>query len=178
MKNKFKTVEEEQCWVRFSHEDNVYDLSHLDAHKVVFIDGKLKYEFIVTYSFHVFAKESADLSDEEHDALMFGTKKESRPFNHERYHLSLQLPSIIEGLAEAYCFHADRGSFATCKLTSASGEEVNYKVVFKAFREKKKLRIHVTTAFPLAEDMGKATKVKFLTIAKKTLEGKKVKVPK
>jgi hypothetical protein len=180
MKNKrFNTVEEVQSWGQFTHQASIYDLSHLDAHKVVYTAKDRRYEFIVTYSFHVFAKVTEGMNSEQHDELMFHARKESRPFNFNRYFLSLKLPEIIERLADSktLCFHAARGSFATCKVLDSEGNEINYIVLFKAFREKKKLRLHITTAYP-AEPPGRVKKINFIAIAKNTLLGNKVGVPK
>lgn len=170
MSKKFSTVEEQQCWVAFEYDGASYDLTHLDVHSVnyAFEDGT-NYNFIVTYSCHVFAKEDPSLSTQEHEDLMYHAARESRPFNFKRYELSKQLRNIIENLHHSFCFHSGgRGSYATIKITTHDGEEVDYMVPFKAFREKKKFRLHVTSAYPLDEEHkgGKRLKVNFKTLAK------------
>jgi len=183
-KKKFNTVEEVQSWRNFTHKDIEYDLSHLDAHEVLYVDNRkegepVTYKFIVTYSFHCFAKDHVGIGEEDREDLMYYAFKESRPFNFERYHLSLQLPGIISSLADpdSLCFHAGYEKFATCKIYDLKAQEVEYQVAFAVFREKKKLRLHIVSAYPLNEALGRVQKVKFLTIAFNTLRGKKTKDP-
>jgi len=126
-----------------------------------------------------FAKESEDLTSEQLESLMYRAPKESRPFNFERYYLSKQLPSIIKALGKSttLVIHAGYGNYATVKVLDSEGVEVDYFVAFKVFREKKKLRLHVASAYPKYEGIGKVKKVKFFTIANNLLKGKKLPKP-
>lgn len=184
MGKKFQTVEEVISWKKFIANGQTYDLSHLDAHWVEYLDDReinkpITYRFIVTYGFHCFAKASDDLTDEQSNLLMYHTPKESRPFNFERYQLSKQLPSIIKALSEqtTLVIHAGYGNYATVKLLDSKGVEFYYFVAFKVFREKKKLRLHVASAYPKYDGIGRIKKVKFFTIASSLLQGKKLPKP-
>jgi hypothetical protein len=179
----FNTVEEVTRWTDFTIGEKVYDLSHLNAHWAEYIDHRNEanpttYRFIVTYSFHCFAKESADTSAEQSQQLMYRAPKDSRPFNIERYELSQKLPGIIKSLGdkEILVFHAGYESYAAVKIINSTGNEVNYFVPFKVFKERKRFRIHVTSAYP-KEDIGKVRKVSFFVIAKNLSIGKKLPSP-
>jgi len=105
MSNNFNTVKEVKQWRNFTYKSQVYDLSHLNAHWVEYLDDRdknnpISYKFIVTYGLHCFTKESNELTDEELQLLMYNAPKESRPLNFERYNLSKLLPDIIKLLGE------------------------------------------------------------------------------
>jgi hypothetical protein len=157
MSKDFNTVKTEvKRWRNFTFDGQVYDLSHLDIHWIEYPDdtddNNPPYRFIVTYSSHCFTKDSDDLTSEESELLMYhdNKKKESRPFNFERYHLSKQLPSIIQSLSEKKTLvcHAGYGNFATVKVLDSTGIEVDYFVVFNVFWETKRMRLHVKSAYP------------------------------
>lgn len=182
MGKNFNTVKTEvKHWRNFTFNGQVYDLSHLDVHWVEYTDdtdenNPFTYRFIVTYSSHCFTKESDELSSEESNLLMYNALRESRPFNFERYNLSKHLPSIIKSLGEKTTLvcHAGYGNFATVKILDSNGIEVDYFVVFTVFRESKKLRLHVESAYPKYDGIGKIKKVRFFVIAKNLLNNKKL----
>jgi len=168
MSNNFNTVKEVKQWRNFTYKSQVYDLSHLNAHWVEYLDDRdknnpISYKFIVTYSLHCFTKESNELTDEELQLLMYNAPKESRPFNFERYNLSKLLPDITKLLGEKTTLvcHAGYGNFATVKILDSNGIEINYFVVFNVFRENKKLRLHIQSAYPKYDGIGKIKKVSF-----------------
>jgi hypothetical protein len=180
MGQKFNTVDETTSWRNFTLDDRVYDLSHLDAHWVEYLDDRdednqVTYKFIVTYGFHCFTKESDDRSI----SSLYHAPKESRHFNIERYYLSKYLPDIIDKLAEktSLVVHAGYRNYATVKVLDSNDIEVDYYVVFKVFREKKKLRLHVLSAYPKEEGLGKIKKVSFLIIANNLLKNTKLPSP-
>ncbi len=180
MGQKFNTVDEITSWKNFTLDDQVYDLSHLDAHWVEYLDDRdensqITYKFIVTYGFHCFTKES----DNQSFVSLYHAPKESRHFNIERYHLSKYLPDIIEKLAEktSLVVHAGYGNYATVRVLDSNNIEIEYYVVFKVFREKKKLRLHVLSAYPKDEGIGKIKKVNFLIIANNLLKNTKLPSP-
>lgn len=182
MSKNFNTVKTEViCWRNFTFNSEIYDLSHLNTHWIEYIDYRdennpIPYKFIVTYGLHCFTKESKELTKEESELLMYSAPKESRPFNIERYHLSKELPNIIRSLGErtTLVYLAGYGNFATVKILDSNGIEVNYFVVFTAFRESRRLRLHITSAYPLEKDIGKRKKVNFFVIAKNLLNNKKL----
>jgi hypothetical protein len=110
---------------------------------------------------------------------MYSAPRESRQFNFERYQLSKQLPSIIKSLGdkETLVCHAGYRKFATVKILDSNGTEVYYYVVFAVFKEVKKLRLHVQSAYPKYESIGKVKKVGFFVIAKNLLNNKKLPKP-
>jgi hypothetical protein len=185
MGQQFNTVEEVTSWRNFPANGQTYDLSHLNAHWVEYLDDRdinkpITYKFVVTYGFHCFTKASDDLTDEQSKSLMYRAPKESRPFNFERYHLSKHLPNIIKALGDqtTLVIHAGYGNYATVKVLDSNGVEVDYFVAFKVFKEKKKFRLHVASAYPKYDGLGKIKKVKFFTIANNLSKGKKLPTPK
>ena len=181
---KFNTVNEVIAWKNFILNGDIYDLSHLNAQWVEYLDqrdeeNQITYKFIVTYGVHCFTKDSDDLSSEESQLLMYSAPRESRQFNFERYQLSKQLASIIKSLGdkETLVCHAGYGNFATVKILDSNGREVDSYVVFAVFKEVKKLRLHVLSAYPKYEGIGKVKKVGFFLIAKNLLNNKKLPKP-
>lgn len=171
-------------WQPFKFGNELYDLSHLDAHQVTYIqkgDSKnpeRKYTFYVTYSFHCFAKDYPTLTTKERKALTYTSEKESRPFCKRRYFLSRKLPKIISDLHESnLVFHAGHESYATCKMEDENGKEIEYYVSFSTYRYQKKLRLHVQSAYPLDTPLGRRKKVNFFTIAFNLLKGKPLPTP-
>jgi hypothetical protein len=177
---KFNTVQEVTNWRSFTLNGKTYDLSHLDAQWIEYLDQKdpeklILYKFVVTYGLHCFTEDLQELSPEERQLLMYGSPRESRPFNLKRYELSKQLPSIIKTLGDKKTLvcHAGYGNFAIVKILDLSGNEVNYFVPFTVFKESKKLRLHVLSAYPKDEGVGKVKKVGFFVIAKNLLHNRK-----
>ena len=160
------------------------DLSFLDAHKVTYkheAAGKptITYDFWVTYSFHCFAKDYTHLTDAERAILMYHAPKDSRPFCYVRYNLAKQyLKAIIENLGSPGVIvrHAGYESYATSKIITEDGKELWYFVPFRVYREFKKFRIHVTSAYPEMTNSG-GGKVGFFTIAHCLKTGKKLPTP-
>lgn len=159
-----------------------WDLSFLNAHEVIYThqcEGKpdLKYRFFVTYSMHCFTKEYPSQSDDEKNALMYTSLKESRPFCRVRYALAKQyLRGAILSLDKQFIFHAGYGSYAVVETLNNAGEPCYYYVPFKIFREKKTFRIHVTSAYPVDSKPHKG-RVGFYNIAYNLLNGKKLPQP-
>ncbi len=180
----FSNVKEITCWRNFTLEGKVYDLSHLNASWIEYVDqrnadNQIIYKFIVTYGLHCFTKDVQGISREEYQLLMYHAPKESRPFNFERYEFSKQLPTIIKSLAskETLVCHAGHGKYAVVKLLNSKGCEVSYFVVFAAFRESKRLRLHIQSAYPLDKELGKVQKVNFFVIAKNLLSNQNLPRP-
>ena len=155
------------------------DLSFLDAHSITYVHqeaGKadIEYTFFVTFSFHCFAKDHPDLTDTERSALMYHAPKDSRPFCYQRYHLARRyLRQIIENLPQTSVTHAGFGSYASVEVITETGERAWYYVPFKVYKERKKYRLHVTSAYSISE-APKSGKVGFFTIAHNLRMGKKL----
>ena len=164
------TIDEVKHWRNFTLDGNIYDLSHLNTQRVEYLDKRdannpIAYSFLVTYSSHCFTKDVEGNSREESQRLMYDAPKESRPFNFQRYELSKQLPSIVASLGnqKTLVCHAGYGNYAIVlvRLLDSNGCEFDYFVPFAVFRESKKLRLHVLSAYPMYEGVGKINKVGF-----------------
>ena len=175
-------LDEQEQFAPFKYDDQDFDLSHLDSHTVDYIHkspGKsdIQYRFYVTYGMHCFAKDYDDLTAADREKLLYHANKESRPFCFRRYHLSKKLRSIIGNLPNEFVFHGGYSAYATCKAQDINGDEVEYYVSFSVFRQKKKLRIHVMSAYPLDESLGKRKKVGFFNIARAVKQNNKLPSP-
>lgn len=171
-------IDEVEKWRPFIDFEGVeWDLSFLDAHEVTYThrgEGKEDkvYKFIISYSFHCFCKDYPEQSEEQKQTLMYHSPKESRPFCKVRYGLAKHyLKDMILSLDRQRIIHAGYGSYAVIEVLNEEGEQCYYHVPFKAFRERKKLRIHVTSAYAVSNKPG-GGKVGFYLIASKLLAGK------
>ncbi|KZK68672.1 stationary phase growth adaptation protein [Shewanella baltica] len=180
-------IEEVSKWKNFVDiEGNIFNLSHLDAHAMTYTHsskGKadISYKFIVSYSFHCFSKDYPHLTNEERQNIMYFAPKDERPFCLRRYELSKQyLRGIVEnlGTSNVKVFHAGYGSYATTKILTEENQELWYMVPFRVFKENKKYRIHITSAFPTDINEGKDKgKVGFFKIAYNLSIGKELPKP-
>lgn len=177
-KKKFK-VDKVAHWKPFRIDGAVYDLSHLDYHQVTYTlnndpDKKpIEYIFHVTYSSHCFAKDYEFQTKLDKERLAYVAGSETRPFCFRRYQLSKSLPGIIENLdSSKLVFHGGYETFATCKAMDEDDNEVDYFVSFTAYRQQKKLRLHIQSAYPLNERLGKVKKVNIFAIARALLANK------
>lgn len=179
-----RKIDEVAKWRPFIDSNGqTYDLSHLDAHEATYSDirnGKTEtYTFVVSYSFHCFAKDYPHQTEAEKASLMYHTLKESRPFCFVRYELSKKyLRQIVDAFGDkkTRIGHAGYGSYATVTINTEEEGQVIYFVPFKMYREKKLMRIHITSAYP--EDvMPKLDKVNFFNIAKNFRLGKPLPKP-
>ena len=163
----------------FRIDEQVYDLSHLDSHQVVYsqpaADNKpaKTYTFHVTYSMHCFAKDYEHLTDLDRQRLMYHAQKESRPFCCLRYELSKSLPGYIADLPNAFVFHGGHQSYAICPAPDGT----EYFISFVTYKYQKKLRLHVQSAYPLDEPLGRRKKVGFFTIAARLQQGRPLPKP-
>lgn len=176
MTSNFNTVKETRSWPVFTVNGTHYNLSHLDAHNVTYVDQKnlVTYRFIVTYSDHCFTKKSSELTND----WVYSHGTGQRHFHTVRYELSKQLKEVIENLPNHYVVHGGRGSgnYANSRLIDVEGNEVEYFIVFKVFTENKRYRIHVLSAYP-KDEKGKYKKVQFFTIAYNLSKNKRLPRP-
>ncbi|MDP2608123.1 MULTISPECIES: stationary phase growth adaptation protein [unclassified Oceanobacter] len=156
-----------QKWKGFNHPNGEsFDLSHLNAHAVTYPSGHTVY---VTYSHHCFCKEEPALND--CGEWQYYHPKDPRPFHIHRYELSKGLRKIIEELHSAYIGHAGHSDYATIPIGQVNGRETYYKVTFAVFRSEKKLRLHVTSAYPI-EIREKLKKIRLENILAKVLRSR------
>ncbi|WP_439236599.1 hypothetical protein [Lonepinella koalarum] len=159
-----------------------YDLSHLNAHIVDYVQPALgqktamTYRFYVSYSMHCFTKAYAHQSEAEKQALMYVAEKEARPFCVERYQFSKYLPDIIKNLANAKIGFAGYDNFATIEIMDEKQIKRFYKVAFVMYRFQKKLRLHISSAYPI-EKWEKLKPVGFFKLAHNLLQGKSLPKP-
>ena len=135
-----------QHWEPFEHAGVSYDLGHLDSHEVIFQkeEGKDPFCFVVTYGLHCFTKDDT----EQNLPLKYADGRESRFICLERYEASKQLRGMLEKLAGATVYLVQGETFFTLNvMNNASGEIEPFKICMAIFRENRKLRIHVTSAF-------------------------------
>lgn len=167
-------LDEVMEWRSFEAKDGtVFDLTFLNSKKLTYVhslSGKpdVRYDFWVTYSHHCFTKDYDHLSEEERFALAYRAPRETRPFCHKRYSLAKEyLCQIVENLGTKEYVVRDAGhnQFITVKVLSDGGMDVWYKVPFKMYKEQKKYRLHVLSAYPDKKSHG-GGKVGFFTIAK------------
>jgi len=150
----------------------------LDAHSVEYVDDRAPgsqriYKFIVTYSCHCFAK---TIDGDPGPEFVYSAPKEERHFDFERYELSKGLRNIIESLPSRHVVHAGHENYAVVEMRDDDGFTQDYFIVFSAFREMKKLRLHISSAY-LKERVGRYKKVSFLTIAANLLGGRRLPLP-
>ena len=170
-------IDQVKSWHNFTLDGVEYDLSHLDAHWVDYDFGTdRQYRVIVSYSFHCFAKEQDHHSESDKHHLMYHAPKESRPFHFERYELSKALKRYIERLDQPEYAksvgYVGYENYASIQVLHGDGLKSNYKIVFKVYRARKKLRLHVTSAYK-QEEYERVNKVNFEVILKNVLVGKK-----
>lgn len=172
----------------FRLDDQIYDLSHLDAHCVEYqhiqpatekhSEKITTYKFYVTYSMHCFTKDYPEQTEQEKKRLMYHTQRESRPFCKIRYALSKRyLADIIRQLPQLHIGFAGYDNFATVKiLDEESQQALYYKVTFVTYRFEKKLRLHITSAYPINQ-WEKLKPVGFFRIAHNLLRNKPLPKP-
>ena len=173
-----------KSWRAFELDGKTYSLSHLDSCQLEYVDNRnpnqsYTYRIHVTYSFHCFAKDDASLTESQKEELNYSAPKDSRSFNFRRYKLSKSLPDIIQSLGDpnTLIYHKGHENYATCKIIEESGQSTDYVVLFSIFREKRKLRLHVSTAYPEDNGIGIIKKVRFFTLAHNALKGKPMPKP-
>ena len=93
-----------------------------------------------------------------------------------QHHEGKHIKRTILALPESNVIHAGYGSYAVIEVDLDGGDKAFYFVAFRAFREKKKLRLHVTSAYPISEKQ-KGKSVKFFTIAYNLLRNKQLPQP-
>ena len=177
-------IDQQAHWKPFIKDGVTYDLSHLDAHWVEFVQPakgdrpEQVYKFIVSYSYHCFTKDYSHQTEIEKQQLNYKTQKDSRPFCIKRYELSKYLPDLIKNLSnEKLVFHGGYESYAFCEVLDENEEKIEYFISFIVYRECKKLRLHIKSAYPLNKPQGRVKKVGFFNIAYNLLKNKRLPRP-
>lgn len=166
---------EVQQWKNFNIGDIEYNFNHLDACKHLFTHPKRNesYTLYFTFSHHVFTrsiKESEVVEPEQ----IYPYPADVRAFDVVRFELSKYLPEIVATLPEQFCYHGGYSRYCSCKISQEDGTEIYYQVVYRVWKERGKMRLHIESAYPLQESLGKVKKVNFWVICHNLLRGKKL----
>ncbi|GAL15167.1 heat shock protein C [Vibrio astriarenae] len=167
-----------QQWKAFSLDNENFDLTHLDAQKIVFKHPKRneQYTLFFTFSHHAFTR-SIKNNEQVEEKHCYPYPVDKRIFDEARYRLSRHLPHIVETLPEQFCYHGGYSRYCSCKLKDDDGTEINYQVVYRVWKERGKMRFHVESAYPLGEPLGRVKKVDFWVICHNLLRNKKLPAP-
>ncbi|WP_233265768.1 heat-shock protein [Grimontia hollisae] len=167
-----------QQWNAFEKNGQIFDLSHLDARQIVFNHPKRDEHYVLyfTFSNHCFTR-SIKVDEMPSEVDVYPYPKDRRVFSEARYNLSFHLPHIIETLPEQFCYHGGYSRYCSCKITQEDGSEIYYQVVYRVWKEKAKMRLHVESAYPLDNPLGKVKKVDFWVICHNLLRGKPMPKP-
>ena len=178
-------------WREFTHNNIIYDLSHIHPFDWSFTEEKTEkrqertYKFHVTFSSHCFTRKP--LRDEEIDPRLWYTwlinsRPEQRLFCFYRYGHSIGLPAIVEELNSRTCWHTSKGNFFTIELKDNDGKEVEYEVYFDVSRSNHRgwLNLVIQSAYVRTEDHAstqpKKKKIRLGVIAYNRQNNKPIKV--
>jgi hypothetical protein len=144
-----------------------YDISHLEQHKVeyvqVSINGKpeRRYSVEVSYSNHCYTKRLDNI----------------RIFDIERYKQSKLLPRIIAELMTRECHHTGKTNFVTLDIDANR----TYEVYFEMFKKVEKLYMRVQSAYIRDKNrlssQPRRAKIRFSTILFNVLHDKPIHPP-
>ena len=162
----------------FTVESIEYDFTHLQARKHTFKHPKRneQYTLYFTFSHHTFTRGIKE-NEASPEIFIYPYPRDLRIFDNTRYELSKLLPQIVENLPKQFCYHGGYSRYCSCKITQADGTEVFYQAVYRAWKEKAKMRFHIESAYPLPERPGKVKKVDVWIILHNLLRNKKLPVP-
>lgn len=151
MKKKFhiKAIQE---WEDVVHEGLHFDMSHLSASELT-VEAKDKtYILIVTYGLHCFTKDDDVYSIPKKVKDSF----EERSFNIERYQASKSLKNILSNEITSLSFYQtdEKRNFVIKRHNSITGLDEPYKICTTFFKENRKLRLHVISAYFVREGEG------------------------
>lgn len=134
-------------WESFEYKGVLYTLSHLNAHEVTFLSEKGNpFCFIVTYGLHCFAKDGSPFNI----PVFFTDGREKRQICMDRYEKSKKIRSLLESLSDnkRYLINQTQDRYFTlCLLDEEEEKKTFYKICLAIYKENRKLRIHVTSAY-------------------------------
>lgn len=169
---------EVQEWQSFNINGTEYNFSHLTARKHAFHhpNRNESYTLYFTFSHHVFTR-SIKKEDNLKSAQIYSYPSDERIFDTTRFQLSHYLPQVVETLPSQFCYHGGYSRYCSCKVDHESGTEIHYQIVYRAWKERGKMRFHIESAYPLQKGLGKVKKVNFWVICHNLLRGKKLPQP-
>ncbi len=167
-----------QQWKSFIIDGTEYDFSHLNACKHTFQhpNRNESYTLFFTFSHHVFTRGVKE-EDNLESTPIYPYPSDERIFDTTRLQLSKYLPQIVATLPDQFCYHGGYSRYCSCKIDQEDGTAVYYQVVYRAWKERGKMRFHIESAYPLQENLGKVKKVNFWVICHNLLRGKKLPQP-
>jgi len=138
-------VDSIQHWEPFEYNGQQYDLGHLDCHEVVFQKDRAPICFIVTYGLHCFTKDGTAYNIQ----VLYADGRHSQTICLERYEASKQLRRIIEKLGMGSLIYLTQGEsfFTMDMMNNISGVVEPFKICLAIYREHRRLRMHVTSAY-------------------------------
>jgi hypothetical protein len=164
-------------WTSFRHGSQTYDLTHLHARTVQFVnpakDGKAAITFTVdvTFSLHCFSRSLPAVGSYDR-TLEYSDARETRLFDVARYELSKHLPGIVKRLTERKCQHTGKGNFFTVEIVAEDGATVNYAIFFTASKSSRKGRLNVYVQSAYVKERSKlpaGKPIRFLIVLYNTL---------
>lgn len=169
---------EVQQWKNFNIGTKEYTLKHLDACKLTFTHPERNESYILyfTFSHHVFTRCITKIENVNSEKI-YPYPSDERVFDEVRFELSKHLPEIVKTLPAQFCYHGGYSRYCSCKISQENGAEIYYQVVYRAWKERGKMRFHIESTYPLQEKLGKVKKVSFWVICHNLLNGKKLPRP-
>ena len=179
-KNKQFNLSDDQVqrWKDFSINGQNYAFDHLVSCKHTFFhpDRNEKYTLFFTFSHHVFTRSKKE-NESTVSTLIYPYRSDERVFDVVRFDLSKHLPNIIKNLPDQFCYHGGYSRYCSCPIPQEDGVEIHYKIVYRVWKKKGKMRFHIESAYPLEERPGKVKKVSFWVICHNLLNGKPMPQP-
>jgi hypothetical protein len=134
-------------WRPFTHNETVYDLSHLNSKTIIYeVAAKhdkpaLSYTVDVAFSTHCFTAKPCHALYEK--TLEYRDGRELRIFDLERYRLSKDLPTVVDTLVGRKCLFAGRDNFVTITFVDQAGKKVDYDIFFTLTRSSTRGRLNL-----------------------------------
>lgn len=169
---------EVQQWKSFTLDSKEYCFKHLNAFKHSFTHPQRNETYLLyfTISHHVFTRSIKNSLTPEVDKI-YPYPSDERVFDCVRYNLSFHLPNILKTLPEQICYHGGYSRYCSCKITQEDGTQIQYQIVYRVWKSRGKMRLHVESAYPLQKKLSKIKKVNFWVICHNLLRGKKLPQP-
>lgn len=168
-----------QFWKPFKYKGVMYTFEHLSATKHIYIHPirDESYTIFITISHHVFTVQPSKSTDSDEPRIYPHKPKDKRAFCPNRYLLSFELPQILKTLPKQFCYHGGYSRYCTSKLKDGRGNSILYQVVFRVWKQRGKMRLHVESAYPLLDSPSKVKKVDFWVICHNLLKNKTLPKP-
>ena len=177
----------------FEINNQIFQLSHLDAFYVEYIQAatkykaKKRYRCLIEFGVHCFTRSpnthKGETLESYESNLHYTTEKETRIFCIERYQFSLQLPKILREMDKQKCFFTSANDkFLTIYIQNQSGETVDYEIYFSLKKSKEcDVHIFINSAYVRSGDYQTAPlrrkRISFFVLLNNTVMNKRIKKP-